>query len=319
MIRALVRDGDPTVEHQAAPPVAGEEAVVVAVEAACLSPLDLQIAAKSFAVRPPAPYVPCTDGVGRVVAGDPTFVGRRVRIRGEGVGMTRDGCCAELAAVPVGALHDVREDADPVLAATFFVPCSTAAVALDDVGGLRPGERVCVRGASGAVGSVAVQMALAAGADVVAVVATPERAGEVPSGSRPVVAATPDELLERLAGARLDLLVDTVGGPGLEACLPAMRPRSRIALVGYTGGARLDLDITSLLVHDVSILPVNGVSREAETAARADAWLDDLAEGRLFLPTTSFPLSQLPAAVAALRARPSPGRVAIVVAGAGAA
>jgi NADPH2:quinone reductase len=314
VIGALVRDGEPVVEHELPHPVAGGAGmVVVAVEAACLSHLDLQIAAGQFAVRPREPYVPCTEGLGRIVAGDADLVGRRVRIRGEGVGMTRDGCCSELAAVPVGALHDVREDVDAVLAATFFVPCSTAAVALHDVGGVQPGELVGVRGASGAVGSIAVQMALAAGADVVAVVATPERAETLPEGARPVVAATADELRERLAGAQLDLLVDTVGGPDLEACLPAMRPRSRIVLVGYAGGARLDLDITSLLVHDVSILPVNGVSREPETAGRAHAWLDDLVGGRLFLPTSSYPLSQLGAAVTALGERPSPGRVAILL------
>ena len=72
------------------------------------------------------------------------------------------------------------------------------------------------------------------------------------------------------------------------------------------------LDTTSLLVHDVSILPVNGISREPETARRAHEWLDDLVVGRLFLPTSSFPLSQLPAAAAALRERPSHGRVAIL-------
>jgi NADPH:quinone reductase len=314
VIGALVRGVDFAVEHGLPTPAEREGTVVVAMEAACIAHLDLQIAAGSFGLRPPDPYIPCTDGVGRVVAaGDPALVGRRVRIRGGGVGMTRDGCCAELAAVPLDALHDVREDADPVLASTFFVPCSTAAVALHDVGGLRPGELVGVRGASGAVGRVAVQMALAAGADVVAIVAGADRADTVPAGARAIVASTAEELREQLAGAGLDLLVDTVGGPGLEACLDGMRPRARIVLVGYAGGTRLELDATALLVHDVSILPVNGVSREPETAGRAHAWLDDLVGGRLFLPTSSYPLSQLGAAVTALGERPSPGRVAILL------
>ena len=135
----------------------------------------------------------------------------------------------------------------------------TAHAALHDVGRLQPGERVGVRGAAGSVGRVAVQLALAAGAEeVIGIVSSQERGAAVPAGARAVAAGSPDELRARLHGAGLDLLVDTVGGLGLAACLGAMRARGRIVLVGYAGGVRLELDATELLVHDVSLLPLGG-------------------------------------------------------------
>jgi NADPH:quinone reductase-like Zn-dependent oxidoreductase len=296
-------------ELPAAAPVDGE--ALVEMEAACIAPLDLQIAAGAFPVRPPAPYVAGLDGAGRVVSGD--LRGRRVWVRGAGVGTTRNGCAAEQAALPVASLHELREDVDAATAATFFVPCSTAHAALHDVGRLRPGERVGVRGASGSVGRVAVQLARAAGAaEVVGIVASPERAASVPPGAQVVAAGSPVELRSELQGADLDLLVDTVGGAGLAACLGAMRPRARIVLVGYAGGVRLELDATEFLVHDVALLPLNGLGREPDTVPRAGEWLEAIVRGELAVPTAAFPVARAEEAIAAVGGSPSPGRVAIL-------
>ena len=90
-----------------------------------------------------------------------------------------------------------------------------------------------------------------------------------------------------------------------------MRPGGRIALVGYAGGVDIALDATALLVHDVSILPVNGMRREAESVARAGVWLDALARGELVLPVESHPVEALDDAVAAVLASPSRGRIAV--------
>jgi NADPH:quinone reductase-like Zn-dependent oxidoreductase len=285
LIAGVVRGAGIELDREAPEPRAGDD-VLVEMEAACIAPLDLEIAARQFPLRPPEPYVPGLDGAGRVV-GD----GRRVWIRGGGVGMTRGGCCAERAVVPLAALHDLPEEVDPVTAATFFVPCGTAHAALHDVGGVRRGETVAVRGAGGSVGRVTVQMALAAGAEVIGI----DRE------------TRPDELQP----ASVELLIDTVGGPSLAEWLPAMRPRGRIALVGYAGGTRLELDALALLVHDVSLLPVNGASREPDTFPLAGAWLAALVRGELAVPATDFPIDRLDQAVAAVTASPSCGRVAV--------
>jgi NADPH:quinone reductase-like Zn-dependent oxidoreductase len=303
VIGAVVRAHELELERDLPEPANGD--VLVEIEAACISRLDLQIAAGAFPLRPRAPYIPCTDGSGRIAA-----TGERVWIRGAGVGMTRHGCCAERVSLPREALHPLVGGVDAVAAATFFVPCSTAHVALHDVGKLREGETVGIRGAGGAVGQVAVQMALAAGAgEVIGIVPSEESAANVPSGARVVVSPRG----ERLTEASIDLLVDTVCGPAFAACLAAVRPRGRVALVGYAGGVDLALDATSLLVRDVALLPVNGMSREPDSVPRARDWLDALERGELVLPTEAYPLERLDDAVEAVVASPSRGRIAVTL------
>jgi NADPH:quinone reductase-like Zn-dependent oxidoreductase len=178
---------------------------------------------------------------------------------------------------------------------------------------VQPGERVAVRGAAGSVGQVAVQLALAAGAsEVIGIVSTEGRAERVPEGAHAVVAGSPEELRDRLHGEDFDLLVDTIAGPGLTACVGAMRPGGRIVLVGYAGGVRLELDVTELIGRDVSLLPLNGIAREPETAPRSGEWLDGIVRGDLYVTTSVFPVERLADAVAAVRRSPSPGRVAVL-------
>jgi NADPH:quinone reductase-like Zn-dependent oxidoreductase len=255
--------------------------------------------------------VPGTDGAGRVVSSAVFPPGTRVWIRGGGVGFDRDGCWAECVAAPDEAVHALTEDVEPAIAATFFIPCSTADVALHAVGALQPGERVGVRGAAGAVGSVAVQLARAAGAaDVVAIVRAPEQAERVPAGARVVVAPGAAELAD-LAGTGLDLLVDTVGGPDLAAALPALRPGGRVAVVGYVAGLVASLPLPLLLGTDVRLLPVNGIRHEARSFERAPALLAELASGRLRVDVRAHPVERIDEALADLR-QGGGGRVAVV-------
>lgn len=316
MIGVAVRDTELVLDEALPEALEGPEEVLVEMEAACIAPLDLQVAAAVFPLRPETPYIAGADGVGRVVSPCAELAGKRVRVRGAGVGTTRSGCAAKRVSLPPRALHPLREDVDAVDAATFFVPCSTAAAALYDVGGLQPGERIAIRGASGAVGQVAVQMALVSdAAETIGIVRSEARAGTVPAGATVVVAESPADIRSQLAGAALDLLVDTVGGVGLGACVGAMRPGGRLVLVGYAGGVCLELDALELLMQDVTLLPLNGMRHEANTVSRADHWVDAIVRGELRVPTTVYPVERVSEAVAAVSASPSPGRVAVLFRG----
>lgn len=307
-----VRDHEPVLETEVAEPVAGEGEAVVAVEAACIAHFDLQIARGNFPVRPPAPYIGGTDGAGRVVSAEGFEPGARVWFHGAGMGVVRDGTWGERVTVPVEALHALPEGTDAALAATFFIPFATARAALHEIGGLQQGERVCVRGAAGAVGQVAVQMALAYGAgEVIAIIGSESRAAAIPSGARVVVAPGSSELAS-LAGADIDLAVDMVGGSEFNALLPAMRAGGRIALVGYVGGNTVPLDTTALLERGVSILAANVMHREPQVIGFAPDWLDGLAKGDLTLSTMVFPVELLSDAITAVETSPSVGRVALL-------
>ena len=152
-------------------PIAGEGESLVQVQAASVGHLDVTIASGRFGVAPALPYTPGVEGAGVVVAGAAHAPGTRVAIRGGGVGIQRDGTWAELVVVPDRALRTVPDDMSLDVAACFYVPLATAFLALHDIGGFTPPERVLVTGASGTVGRVAVDLALDAGAEhVVAVV-----------------------------------------------------------------------------------------------------------------------------------------------------
>jgi NADPH:quinone reductase len=320
---------DPTVEEAHDPrPAEGETLVRVA--AASLAHIDLTIASGEFPLRPPLPYVPGTEGAGTVVESASLPAGTPVRARGAGIGFTRDGLCAELAAVPDSAAVPLPDGTDLELAAAFFSPCVTAYAALHEVGELRPGERVAVTGAGGAVGSVAVQLAARGGASaVVAVTRDPERlrtasgaagpsGAAEPSGSlgaTAVVAASgPDTAaaVRSAASGGVDLLVDTVGGALLPALATgAVAPGGRVVLVGYAAGETATFPLPALLAADVRLLPMNLVRRGAGLEDRARQLLDELHRGELALPLTPLPLARIGEALRHIRDGTAAGRVVV--------
>jgi NADPH2:quinone reductase len=287
--------------------VPGPGETLLRVAGACLAHVDRSVAAGSLGGTPPLPYVPCTDGAGWVVGSGTHPPGALVWVRGAGVGVARDGVAAELAVVPDDAVHPAPADADPLLAACFFSPATSAATALGDLGRLQAGERVLVTGAAGAVGSLTVQLALAAGAEVVACVRTPARAARVPAGAE-VVVGEPGPV-----GA--DLLVDTVGGPGLAGRLSAVRPGGRAVLVGYTAGTTAQLDLPALLRGDVALLPLNMIRRAPRAFTLAGDLLARLTAGELHLAVTAYDLADAATAWADLAAGRVDGRAVLVPGG----
>jgi NADPH2:quinone reductase len=301
--------GEPPVVEAVPDPDPGPDEALVRVTAAAVGHIDLDIMRGGFSRHPPLPYVPGVEGAGVVVRSSRFPAGTPVWFRAAGLGTVADGTWAELAAIREVALTPIPDGVTPEVAGTFFSSATSAHAALHDVGGLQAGERVAVRGASGAVGSLAVQLALLAGAgEVAGIVSRPDR--PVPAGARTVVAG-PD-LADRLGGDGVDLLVDTVGGPGLEDLIRVVAPGGRIVLVGYTAGTRTELDLLPLLQRDVRLLPLNMIRRERAARAAAAGLLEQLAGGELGLEVATFPLGQLAVALAALGSGERSGRIALV-------
>jgi NADPH:quinone reductase-like Zn-dependent oxidoreductase len=219
-----------------------------------------------------------------------------VRVRGAGIGVSRDGACAERIVVPSEAVHPIAEDVDPVIGAAFFSPAATARVAVHDVGALVPGEVVAVTGATGAVGAMAVAMALRAGAaTVLAITRREPSSGELPD------AATVRVGVAALApGERFDLLIDCVGGDQLTELLAHGRPGARAVIVGYTGGERVTLHLPNFIAHDVQLRPLSLLRWGPTVHHAADELLADVRDGRLPLRIVRRPLADLPEAFARL-------------------
>ena len=129
------------------------------------------------------------------------------------VGLVRRGAWAELAAVPTAQLAVVPPSVTDADAATLPTAGLTALRALE-LGGLLLGRRVLVTGATGGVGSYAVQLAALAGATVTALVRDAEKAQQR-------LGAT--HVMERVGG-EFDLVVDAVGGAVFAAAVEHIAP-----------------------------------------------------------------------------------------------
>ncbi|MFF1395815.1 zinc-binding alcohol dehydrogenase family protein [Streptomyces sp. NPDC058287] len=281
---------------------------LVRMKAATVAHLDLNVLDGQFGILPDLPSVPGTQGSGIVLASDTHPEGALVRVRGEGLGLSRAGAWAEHVLVPDAAVEVMPEGTDPALACIYFSPVGTAWASVHPIAQVRPGERVMVTGASGAVGATAVQLAARAGAEVVGVVGRPAKLPHVPDTAKAVLAA---DLSEEAIGGKVDVLIDTVGGTILRNALALVRPRGRAALVGYTAGRELTLDLADFFLADVSLLPVNMISRGKEVAAEVVRLLPELSSGELTLPYERYGIDRLEEAVGRLRTGEAIGKVVL--------
>ena len=292
-------------------PEPGDGETLVEIAAALVSHFDTGLANGRLPVSPPFPYVPGTGAAGHVLESTTFDRGALVEIRGGGIGVTRQGTWAERLVAPDEAVHRLPAETDPAVGATFSSPFMTAEVALFEVGGLEPGERVAVTGAGGAVGSVVVQLALAARAsEVIALVSREERRSAVPTGA--TVAVGPDEAAGALETS-VDLLVDTVGGELLPELIERVRPGGRACLIGYTAGEDVAFNLPRLLFADVRLLPVNLIHWRRKMGDRLQALaVDQLQQKKLAIPVQSFALADVADAVRTLRSGRATGSVVLV-------
>src|SRR6266403_849971 len=141
-------------------PAAGQ--VLVRIHAAGVNPYDTYMRAGTYAVKPPLPYTPGSDGAGVIEAvGDGV---KKVK-KGDRVytAKTLTGAYAEYALAREEQVHALPERISFSQGAGVGVPYGTAYYALHQSTTVRASETVLVHGASGGVGSAAVQMARAMG------------------------------------------------------------------------------------------------------------------------------------------------------------
>jgi NADPH2:quinone reductase len=201
-------------------PGAGEE--LVRVRAVGVNFLELLVRRGDYPQPPELPWVP-----GLEVAGE-TEGGRRVL----GLVRTTGGGYAEAVAVEEGWLFDLPADASFEEGAAFLMAFLTAWLPLTRQAPVRHGMRLLVTAAAGAVGSAAVQVGRALGAEVVAAVGSEEKAA-LPLSLGASAAVTYDDLEEL---GQVDVVLDPVGGPLLGRCLRLLRPLGAAVAIGYAGG-----------------------------------------------------------------------------------
>jgi NADPH2:quinone reductase len=280
--------GEPPRVEDVPEPTGGPGRSLVRMHAATVGHIDRTVWSGAFLRHPPLPYVPGVEAAGVVVSSGRFAPGTRVWMRGAGLGIARDGTWRERIEVPDEALGELPSGVSFALGSAFFSPCASAWVALHEVARLRAGERVLVSGATGAVGSIVMQLAREAGAQAEAFDASHEVKPEA------------------------DLLLDMVGGTVLPQALRGVKPGGRAVLVGYAGGTETRIDLPELLQRDIALLPLNILRRESAARAAAPQLLQRIAEGRLQLAVREFPLAQAHEAMQWIATRGHGGRAVLV-------
>jgi NADPH:quinone reductase-like Zn-dependent oxidoreductase len=239
-MKAAVRDRfgspDEVVEiREIETPTPGEDEVLVRVRAASLNLADWYevngrpyVGRVSMGLRKPKESRLGTDYAGTVEA-----VGKNVtQFRpGDEVFGARTGALAEY----VSAREDraiVPKPASVTFERAAAVPVAaiTALQGLRDKGRLQPGQRVLINGASGGVGTFAVQIAKALGADVTAVCSTRNVEIAPSIGADHVVDYTREDFTQR--DGRYDLLLDVAGSRSWSECKRVLTPEAALVLVG---------------------------------------------------------------------------------------
>jgi len=282
---------DLTVDVPVPTPTEGQ--VAVEVRSCALNFADSLLCRGTYQERPPLPFVPGLEVVGTVTATGPGVgsVARGDRV----VGLTAlpHGGLAEVALTHAAATFALPPGIDDARGAAMLVTYQTAWVGLHRRARLRPTDLVLVHGAAGGTGSAFVQVAVAAGARVIATAggaAKVARALELGAsvGIDNRTTDVVDAVNDATGGRGADVIVDTVGGDLFDASTRCVAWEGRILVVGFAGGRIADARTNHLMVKNYSVVGLHWPRyRVEDPAVLADAH-DNLVravhDGTLTLP-----------------------------------
>ncbi|MCB0908345.1 MAG: NAD(P)-dependent alcohol dehydrogenase [Nocardioidaceae bacterium] len=229
------RYGDPDVLslRTVATPVPEPGQVLVQVAAAALNPADLhRLRGRPYLMRPSLGWRrPRAVGFGSDLAGRVVAVGDGVSALavGDRVAGSGQGACAEIVAVAAERLAQVPDGVSLADAAALPIAASTAYQALAAHARLEPGRHVLVNGASGGVGTFAVQRAAMLGLEVTAVCSTRNVELVASLGAAHVIDYSRSDWVVQ---GHYDAIIDTVGDRSPRACLPALAEGGSYVMVG---------------------------------------------------------------------------------------
>ena len=228
--------------------------VVVRVHAAGVNPVESYIRTGTYAMRPNLPYTPGGDGAGVVasVGADVSSVKPGDRVY---TGASLSGTYAEQTLCTEPQVHPLPANVSFEQGAAMGVAYGTAYRGVFQRGQGKPGEMVLIHGASGGVGTAAVQLARAAGMVVVGTAGSDAGLALVKEqGAHHVVNHSAegylDELMKLTKGRGFDLILEMLANKNLASDLGLLAKKSRVVVIGSRG--------------PIEINPRDTMSREAD-------------------------------------------------------
>jgi NADPH2:quinone reductase len=291
--------------------------VILQMSVAALALPDVTMARGSYPVPVAMPYVSGQEGVGVVTDASPIrrdLLGKRVAA----VCIQPFGSLAPVA-VGISTMFEVPDSMSDDDAAAFMIPAHTAWHAVHRRGKVQAGETVVVLGAAGGLGAAIVQLCVAAGCDVLAVVGGAEKAAVVEElGARAIDHSTGDAVnaVRAATGGRgVDVIVDPVQGEIGARVRDLLVPDGRHVLCGHAGGLIAHDPHFYVRNHTLVGATLGGYPREemtrihAETQREIDALMT---EGRYRpLVSRSVEFADVPTAITDLAERRTWGRVVV--------
>lgn len=223
------------------------------------------------------------------------------------LGSECDGGFAEYLVVASSHAYAIVSSLSDVELASFPCSYSTAENMLTRAA-VKEGERVLITGASGGVGSAAVQLAKARGATVIAVT-TPSKAADLLKLGADQVVYRDESLIEALGTNSTDVVLDLVAGKQWNELLDLLRPGGRYAVAGAIGGPLVELDVRTLYLKDLTLFGCTVL--EPEVFSNLVARIENGQVSPLVAMTR--PLEQIAEAQAAFQEKKHVGKIVLTV------
>ncbi|MHC6219339.1 NAD(P)H-quinone oxidoreductase [Arthrobacter sp. MMS24-S77] len=285
-------------------PVPGPGEVLIDVVAAGLNRADVQQRRGFYPPPQGASEIPGLEVSGRIAAFGPD-VSKPFSIGDKVVALLSGGGYAQQVAVPAEQVLRLPDGVDLVTAASLPEVAATVYSNLIMTAQLQAGETVLIHGATGGIGTMAIQLAKAYGATVAATAGTAEKVGTAKAFLGADIAINYAEedfavsLKAQNGGKGADVILDVVGAKYLQQNVEALADYGRLVVIGLQGGTKGELNLGQLLSKRAAIIGTALRPRPAAekgvimNAVRESVW-PLLADGRIRpFVAKSFPLEQV--------------------------
>jgi len=295
----------------------GVDGVLVAVHAAGVSFPDLLLTQGRYQLKPEVPFVPGLEGAG-VVLDAPASSGFSP---GQRVVVTAWGAWAERVVVAPDQVLALPDGLSMAQGAGLVMNYHTAHFGLVRRGRLRAGETLLVHGAAGGVGSAAIQVGRALGAEVIAVVSDEIKAdaARLLGAGHAVLAGGWLERVRALRPDGVDVVFDPVAGDRFDDSVRALALEGRLVVIGFASGSIPTLAMNRVLFRNIDVVGAAWgafLERRPELRAATHAELVRMADAGQVAPLVGaeLPLERAADALRLIAERRAVGKVVLTVA-----
>ncbi|PFG27529.1 NAD(P)H-quinone oxidoreductase [Corynebacterium renale] len=228
------------------------------------------------------------------------------------------GAYAEYVAVPAGQVAPIPEPLTTIEGGSIIEVAATVWSNLGMVAGLREGHRVLIHGGAGGIGSFAIQLCAALGAEVAVTAGSQEKLDYCASlGATTLINYKEEDFAERLKGS-CDIILDIMGAKYLAGNIRSLADDGQLVIIGLQGGTRAEINLGALLPKRLSIhgrtLRARSLEDKAEIVRSTveNVW-PLLAEGKIVHHSRTLPFEEAARAHELLTSGENTGKLVLEV------